>query len=99
MAEQPEHVLPQDRVPALQRVEEVAAEADVEHQLPQGDADDRHREQHQERDVTRVIQVNTGIRMSVMPGARMLRIVTMKLTAEPAMRHRRSAGPGVEQHP
>ncbi len=31
--------------------------------------------------VTRVIQVNTGIRMSVMPGARMLRTVVMRLTA------------------
>ena len=29
---------------------------------------------------TRVIQTKTGIRMSVMPGARMLRIVTMKFT-------------------
>ena len=31
----------------------------------------------------RVIHTNTGIRISVMPGARMLRMVTMKLT--PAM--------------
>ena len=31
--------------------------------------------------VTSVIQVNTGIRMSVMPGARMLSTVTMRLTA------------------
>ena len=29
--------------------------------------------------VTSVIHVNSGIRMSVMPGARMLRMVTMKL--------------------
>ena len=28
---------------------------------------------------TRIIQVNTGIFMSVMPGARMLRIVTIRL--------------------
>ncbi len=31
---------------------------------------------------TSVIQTNTGIRSSVMPGARMLRMVTMKLNAE-----------------
>ena len=30
---------------------------------------------------TRVIHTNTGIRIMVMPGARMLRIVTMKLMA------------------
>ncbi len=30
---------------------------------------------------TSIIQTNTGIRMSVMPGARRLRIVTMKLIA------------------
>jgi hypothetical protein len=32
--------------------------------------------------VTSAIQTNTGMRMSVMPGARMPRIVTMKFTAE-----------------
>ena len=32
--------------------------------------------------VTSIIQTNTGMRMSVMPGARMLRMVTMKLMAE-----------------
>ena len=32
-------------------------------------------------DVTSVIQVNRGIRISDMPGARMLTIVTMKLNA------------------
>ena len=31
---------------------------------------------------TSIIHVNTGIRMSVIPGARMLRIVTMKLIAD-----------------
>ena len=31
---------------------------------------------------TVIIQVNTGMRMSVMPGARMLRMVTMKLIAD-----------------
>ena len=31
---------------------------------------------------TSIIHVNTGIRMSVMPGARRLRMVTMKLIAE-----------------
>ena len=30
---------------------------------------------------TSIIHTNTGMRMSVMPGARMLRIVTMKLIA------------------
>ena len=30
---------------------------------------------------TRFIQMNTGIRMSVMPGARRLSVVTMKLAA------------------
>ena len=32
-------------------------------------------------EVTSVIQVNSGIRMRVIPGARMLRMVTMKLNA------------------
>ncbi len=32
--------------------------------------------------VTSIIHVNTGMRMSVMPGARRLRIVTMKLIAD-----------------
>ncbi len=31
---------------------------------------------------TSIIHVNTGIRMNVMPGARRLRIVTMKLIAD-----------------
>ena len=31
---------------------------------------------------TSIIHTNTGMRMSVMPGARMLRIVTMKLIAD-----------------
>ena len=30
--------------------------------------------------MTRIIQVNTGMRISVMPGRRMLRTVTMRLT-------------------
>ena len=33
------------------------------------------------KDTTSVIHVNTGIRISVMPGARMLRMVMMKLNA------------------
>ena len=33
-------------------------------------------------DVTRVIQTNRGMRKSVIPGARMFRIVTMKLNPE-----------------
>ena len=45
---------------------------------------ERHRDhrdgEHQQELVTRLIQVNTGMRISVMPGARMLRMVTMKLT-------------------
>ena len=32
--------------------------------------------------MTSIIHMNTGMRMSVMPGARMFRIVTMKLIAE-----------------
>ena len=33
------------------------------------------------REIIRVIQVNTGMRIRVIPGARILRIVTMKLQA------------------
>ena len=40
---------------------------------------------------TVIIQVNTGMRISVMPGARMLRMVTMKLIAG-------GGGPDAEQH-
>ena len=36
----------------------------------------------EERDRPSIIHVNTGMRMRVMPGARMLRMVTMKLIAD-----------------
>jgi hypothetical protein len=42
----------------------------------------QHREEMMTRiEVTSTVQVNTGIRNIVMPGARMQRIVVMKLTA------------------
>ncbi len=45
-----------------------------------------------------IIQTNTGMRMSVMPGARMFRIVTMKLIADghrPDPEHDEAHGPEV----
>ena len=51
-------------------------------------------------DVTSDIQMNTGIRMKVMPGARMLMIVTMKLTAPASDATPRICKPErVERHP
>ena len=48
MAEDPEQVLPQQRVAAAGRDEEVGAEEAVEHQQDQRDRDDREGEQQQE---------------------------------------------------
>ncbi len=81
LTEEPEHVLPQHRVAALGRIVERRPEAVSNISCPRN-ADDRHREQQQERHQPGFIQVNTGNRISLTPGARMVRIVTMKLTAE-----------------
>jgi hypothetical protein len=48
MAEQPEEVLPEERVRARGRAEEVAPELAVEHQEEQGHGDDRHGEEEEE---------------------------------------------------
>ena len=48
-------------------------------QQDQRDRDHREGEDDAGTATTNVIQVNIGMRMSVMPGARMLMIVTMKL--------------------
>jgi hypothetical protein len=41
----------------------------------------RHREQHHERAVTSIAQTNSGMRFSVMPGARSLKMVVIMTTA------------------
>ena len=49
MAEEPEQVLPQQRVAAVLDVEEVRADQAIENQRGAGEHDRRHREEHHER--------------------------------------------------
>ena len=76
---EPEDVLPEDRVAAGRRVEEAAAVVAVDEQHDQGARQDRRREDDEDaRD--EAVQVRIGIRNIVIPGARILKIVTRKLT-------------------
>lgn len=50
-------------------------------------------------DVTRVFQVKIGIRNIVMPGARMVTIVVMKLTAPRMVPNPASASPKTHRSP
>ena len=67
VAEDPEQVLPQQRVGAVCDGEERGAELALEHQQEQRHRDHRDGEQQQELRSTRTIQVKTGMRISVMP--------------------------------
>ena len=76
MAEEPEQVLPEQRVAALRRVEEMRADQPVEDQRGARHHDRRHREDHHERDDQHA-QTNIGMRFSDMPGARSLKTVVI----------------------
>ncbi|NGY69576.1 hypothetical protein F6Y04_01100 [Bacillus megaterium] len=78
MAEYPEQVLPNDRIAAGSWVKEVAAEQAVHHHENQADRQRRNANKIS-ADATNVAHVNIGMRINVMPGARMLMIVTRKL--------------------
>ena len=78
MAEEPEQVLPQDR-PAVLGVEDVRAELSVGEQRQQRGGSTGNAISTRIA-VSRMFQVKIGIRNIVMPGARMVKIVVMKLT-------------------
>ena len=78
VAEEPEQVLPQDRVAAGGGIEEVGAKLPVRGKFDEGHGDDREG-QHQQDAGNQVIHTNTGIRIRDIPGARILMMVTTKL--------------------
>ena len=80
VAEEPEHVLPQDGVATQRGLEEPAAVVPVDEQHHQAGGDHRDGEQQQHAG-DQLAQQNMGIRSSVMPGARILKIVPRKLMA------------------
>ena len=79
MAEEPEQVLPQQRVAALGRVEEMRADQPVEDQEACSATITAGIAKMIMNDVTSIAQTNSGMRLSVMPGARSLKMVTMML--------------------
>ena len=87
MAEEPEQVLPQQRVAALGRVEELRADQPVGDQerccasITDGMAN------RIMNDVTSIAQTNSGMRLSVMPGARSLKTVAMIWIGAEQRRH------------
>src|SRR3546814_10915969 len=80
MAEEPEQVLVEHRIAAARRIEEIRAEVAVgqEHRDRAGQAGSASSSRNA---VNRTDQTNSGILWSVMPGARMLKMVVMKLIA------------------
>ena len=80
MAEEPEEVLEQDRVAAAVRLEEGGAEVAVGQQHGDGAASTGS-DSSSRKAVISTDQTKSGILCSVMPGARMLKIVVMKLMA------------------
>ena len=73
-------MLPEQRVAAVRPVEEVEAEAalELEEDVRRGQRGEREDERE---DCARIPQQKSGIRFSDIPGARSLKIVTMKLIA------------------
>ena len=80
MAEDPEQVLVQQRIAAGRGVEEVRVEVAVHEDLISAAVSGGIANSVRNA-ITSIIHTNTGIRIIVMPGARMLSAVTMKLTA------------------
>ena len=81
MAEEPEQVLPQQRVAAFGRVEEVRADQPVEDQRACSPSITAGIAKMTMNAVTSIAQTNSGMRSSDMPGARSLKTVTMISTA------------------
>ena len=80
--EEPEQVLPEQRVAAFGRVEEVRADAGGPmREIAAGEHHRRHREDDHERRDQHAPSTNSGMRFSDMPGARSLKTVTMSSTA------------------
>ena len=75
MAEEPEQVLPQQRVAALGRVEEVRADQPVEDQRRCSPSITAGIAKMIMNAVTSIAQTNSGMRLSDMPGARSLKTV------------------------
>ena len=80
MAEEPEQVLPQERSAIGRRRRRVLQGPD-QPPAPTEPRRESGRRTSTRNDVTRMFQVKIGIRNMVMPGARMHRIVVVKLTA------------------
>ena len=81
MAEHPEQMLPQQRLAAAGRVEEMRAELAVHPQQEEGQADARAWRRCWRPMAVSVPQIRIGTRLIDMPGARMRRKVTTKLIA------------------
>ena len=78
MAEEPEQMLEQQRIAAAFRVEKGGAEVAVGQQHGDPPASTGS-DSSSRKTVTRIDHTNSGILCRVMPGARMLKIVVMKL--------------------
>ena len=81
MPEEPEQVLPQQRVAALGRIEEVRADQPVDDRACVLASITAGIAKMIMNAVTSIAQTNSGMRLSDMPGARSLKIVVMMLTA------------------
>ena len=95
VAEDPEEVLPEQRVAALRRIEEVEAELPLELEHDVRCRQRGQREQHRERRRRGSPTQNSGIRLSDIPGARSLKIVTMKFDRPDRRRDRQEDEPEV----
>ena len=90
VAEEPEDVLPEQRVAPLRRIEEVRvdpAPVGREHRAAERDAGMAKRIM---KDDAIWAQTNTGMRLSDIPGARSLKTVTMMLDGADTARRSRS---------
>ena len=81
VAEDPEQVLPEQRVAAVRDVEEVEAELALELEEDAGRASAAAARTAARTTTASIAKQKSGIRFSDMPGARSLKIVTMKLIA------------------
>ena len=96
MAEEPEQVLPQQRVAALGRVEEVRADQPVDDQEACCAIITAGMAKMIMKEVTSIAQTKSGMRLSDMPGARCLRTVTIDLDRDG---ERRDLGEGDHLRP
>ena len=76
MPEEPEDVLPEERVTALGGIEEMGIDKSIHRQEAAVDCDGRQGENHHYRHYQHR-QTKSGIRFNDIPGARCLKVVTM----------------------